>query len=264
MRTGQVPGKPDVSTACWAAALECLRAGAPTPQVVAALRVAGPARAQMAIRLKTAKTTITIDPNLSAQQQLSELREVRRAELEDPIVEAADRYARQMSALLGELRPLEAQRQTLAADLRVLNQKIRLVERAGIGDRTRLVAQHDSLKFSLRDLSTAMLATVNRFESIHVDFTTLCDRGLLRSGHTVKSILELGGVPRGQSTVYRVHQKEKSPRPSDWEFYFSPTLLEVLPRLKAGQEALVEFRASIAADLVRLARQPGQTDIEIS
>jgi len=248
MRSGQVPGKPDVSAACWAAALQCLRAGAPTPQIVAALRVAGPARAQMAIRLKTAKTTITVDPKLAAEQQLTELREIRRAELEDPIVEAADNYARQLSALLGELRPVEAQRRTLAADLRVLNQKIRLIERAGIGDTNCLVAQHFSLTSRLRDLSTAVLATVNRFESIHVEFTTLCDRGLLRSGHTVKSVLELGGVPRGQSTVYRVHQNEKSPRPSDWEFQFSPTLLEVLPRLKAGQEALVEFRTSIAAD----------------
>lgn len=262
MRTRQPHGKPDVTQECWKAALDCLRAGASKPQVADALRPSGlDARARVIGRLKAVKTTISDEPGLSPDEHLAELRRLRCAELELPIVQAADQNARRRSALLNELRVQVARRQALAAKLGEVNVRLRQVERAGIGKRKLIVAEHNSLVQSLRGTYCVLLSTLKRIELLNKADTNLCDRGLLRSGNTVKHVLELGGAPRSTSTLHRIYRNDKSERRVEWDFRFSPTLLELLPVLRAGHEALVELRASINSDLQVLEKKPGHTDI---
>lgn len=262
MRTRQPHGNPDVTQECWKAALDCLRAGASKPQVAEALRPSSlDARARIVGRLKAVKTAIADEPDPSADDQLAELRRIRCAELELPIVQAADQNARKRSALLNELRDHVARCQALAAKLREVNVRLRQVERAGIGNTKLIVAEHNSLVQSLRSTYCAQLSTLKRIELLNKADTNLCDRGLLRSGNTVKHVLELGGAPRSTSTLHRIYRHDKSKRLVEWEFRFSPTLLELLPLLRAGHETLVELRASINSDLQVLEKKPGHTDI---
>ena len=261
MRTNFNHGHPDVSKECWDAAASCFRAGVPLPPVLDALYLTPEARARITPRLRELRKTVEVDPTLSEAGKLNELKRIRCAELEEPIVQATRQIGRKMEALLKQLVKLKDHRMALAADLRTVNRRILEVTRVGIGNRSRLIAQHDQLVAEIQDVYKQMTSILDRFPPVYVDGTHLCDRGLLRTGLSVKRVIELGGVTRSQSKVYRIHQHEKPSKRVDLGFQFSPTLLELLPKLREGHETLSELRRSIDTDRKVLRQTAGHTDI---
>lgn len=261
MRSNFNYGNPDVSKECWDAAADCFRAGVPLPPVLDALYLTTEARARTTRRLRQLRADIEVDSTLSATENLSVLKRIRCAELEKPIVQATRQIGRRMEVLFNQLVKLKDRRMALAADLRTVNRNIVEVTRVGIGNRSQLIAQHDQLAAEIQDVYRGMTLVLERFPLLYVDGTHLCDRGLLRTGLSVKRVIELGGVPRSQSNVYRIHKHEKPSRRVDLDFQFSPTLLEFLPKLRECQETLSELRRSILADQNTLRQTPGQTDI---
>lgn len=261
MRTNLNQANPDVSKECWNAAADCFRAGAPLPPVLDALYLTPEARARTTHRLRELRKAVEVDPTLSEAGKLEELKRIRCAELEEPIVHATRRIGRRIETLFGQLVTLKDRRMALAAGLRTINRNILQVTRAGIGNRSQLIAQHDQVVAEIQDVYKRMTLILDKFPPVYVDGTYLCDRGLLRTGLSVKRVIELGGVTRSQSNVYRIHRHEKPSRRAGLDFQFSPTLMELLPKLREGQETLAELRRSIDADRKTLRQKAGHTDI---
>lgn len=261
MRPRRIHPQADVTSECWAAAAECFRAGAPLQQVLDALCLNNEGRARTAPRLRQLRSSTEVDPTLDLIEQLIELKRIRCSELEAPIAKATDRVGRKMQTYLDQLVPLKDRRMVLAAELRSVNGNIREIERAGIGNRSRFIAQHDQLVAEIGSIYDEMVSILGNFPAIFVDGTHLCDRGLLRTGLTVRQVIELGGVARSQSTVYRVYRHETPSKQTDFDFKFSPTLLELLPKFRACHEAMSELRRSIDADRKTLRQRAGFTDI---
>ncbi|WP_156765439.1 hypothetical protein [Mycobacterium sp. 1245852.3] len=261
MRTRRIHPQADVSSQCWEAAVECFRAGAPLQQVLDALCLSNEGRARTAPRLRQLRLATQIDPAFEASEQITELKRIRCSELEAPIVQATDRIGRKMQTYLDQLVTLKDRRMALAADLRSVNRNIREIERVSIGNRSRLIAQHDQLVAEIGSIYDEMVAILANFTAIYVDGTHLCDRGLLRTGLTVRQVLHLGGATRSQRTVYRAQKYAGSSKPTDFDFKFSPTLSELLSKLRACHEAMSELRRSIDTDRATLRRKAGHTDI---
>lgn len=261
MRTRRIHPQADVTNQCWDAAVECFRAGAPLQQVLDALCLSSEGRARTAPRLRQLRLATRIDPALDASEKISELKRIRCSELEAPIVQATDRIGRKMQTYLDQLVTLKDRRMALAADLRSVNRNIREIERVSMGNRSRLIAQHDQLVAEIGSVYDGMAAILASFTAIYVDGTRLCDRGLLRTGLTVRQLLHLGGTTRSQRTVYRTQKYDSYTKPTGFDFQFSPTLSELLPKLRASHEALSELRRSIEKDRATLRQKAGHTDI---
>ena len=192
---------------------------------------------------------------------LSRLADIRRDELERPIVEAAQSNADSIQQYLDNSRPIRERQIVLADRLRDINRKINQIDRVGLGtnQRHKLVVHHDKTVSELLDLYERISTMLDIVESVYIRATAQADRGLALAGVPVKEIKQLGGTRRSDRHIYRSRDK-LADSPSS-EHRFTPTLRELMSNFRSAEAALAEVRTSIETDRKTLAGDPGTTDI---
>ena len=253
--------QPSCSAAAWDAAVDALRAGGSVPQIVKTLRLAEPERTRITSKLNALRRQLVIDPSLSLEAALSRLADIRRDELERPIVDAAESNANSIQQYINNSRPIYERRNVLANQLRDINRTINQIDRVGLGtyQRHKLVIHHDKTVSELLDLYERLATMVDNLESVYVRATAQADRGLALAGIPVKEIKHLGGTRRSDRHIYRSRDRLADPPSS--EHRFTPTLRELMSNFQAAEAAIAEVRSSIETDRKALAREPGATDI---
>jgi len=225
------------------------------------MRLAEPEKTRARIRLDNLRRQLAPSPALSAREALSRLSDLRRDELERPIVEAILANTNEIQKLFQSSAAIRARRSSLVNQLREVNRMINEIDRVGLGmsRRVALVVRHNQIVAHIFDEYESLARILDQVETVYVRSTALADRGLLLSGVSVKETLRLGGVTRSDTRVYR--SREKLTDPPACEHRFTPTLRQLLPSLQAAQVAVAELRGSIEADQRRLLNVPGQTDL---
>ncbi|MBV5246933.1 hypothetical protein KUF57_25735 [Mycolicibacterium sp. PAM1] len=253
--------RPAPSEALWAAAANAVQAGASNAKILTAMRLAEPEKTRARIQLDCLKRQLAPNPALSAQEALLQLTEVRREELERPIVDAVVANAEEIKRLFESSRALSDRRSVLVQELRDVNRMINEIDRVGLGTNRRaaIVVRHNQIVAGLLDLYESLSQILDEAEVVYVRNTALADRGLLLDGASVKETQSLGGVTRSDTRIYRSRQKLTDP--PGCEHRFTPTLRELLPIFHAAEEAIAELRESMDADRRRLLNMPGQTDL---
>lgn len=261
MARGHSHEQPSCSAAAWDTAVDALRAAGSIPQIVKAMRLAEPEKSRIRNKLKALRPNLTLDPSLSLQDTLSRLAEIRRDELERPIVEAAASNADSIQEFLDRSRPLRDRQNVLAGQLRDINYAINQIDRVGLGtsQRRKLVVRHAEIVSELFEVYERLSTLLNRVESVYIRATAQADRGLTLAGISVKEARKLGGTNRSNRHIYR--SREKLADPPSSEHLFTPTLRELMPRFRAAEAAIAELRSSIETDRRSLGNDPGATDI---
>lgn len=249
------------SETVWDAALACLRAGTSIPVVLAAMRLPEPERTRMQIKLKSMRRHTDTDDALSPQETLARLADLRRDELERPVVDAAEANAREIQDLLHSCVAIRNRREFLARQLRDIKRMLNDIERMGLGtpQKSILVARQYKTVAEILDGYESLLQLLDKMETVYVRATNQAGHGLLIGGASVKEAKNLGGFNRTERQVYR--SREKFSDPPACEHRFTPTLRELIPSFHAAQAAIAELRASIASDQQRLQYSPGDADL---
>lgn len=253
--------QPSCSAAAWDTAVDALRASGSIPQIVMTMRLAEPERTRIINKLKALRPNLVLDPSLSLQDTLSRLAEIRRDELERPIVDATESNADSIQEFLDRFRPVHDRQVVLADQLRHINYTINQIDRVGLGtgQRRKLVVRHDETVSELIEVYERICTLLNGVESVYIRATAQADRGLTLAGVSVKEARNLGGTHRSNRHIYR--SREKLADPPSSEHIFTPTLRELMPRFKAAEVAIAEMRASIESDRRSLNNDPGATDV---
>lgn len=261
MVNGHGRQQPEASQPLWDAATTALQAGASDSEILSVMRLPEPQKSRTKVKLKNLRRQVPLNPQLSKQEALLRLADLRRDELERPIVDATVANANEIKRLFHSANEISNRRSVLKAQLRDINRMINEIDHVGLGVSRRdgLVMRHNQTVAALLNEYDCLSLILNESESVYLRGTKLADRGLMLGGLSVQDARQLGGFKRSDRHIYRSRENLSDPPAS--EYRFSPTLRDLLHIFDTAQTAIAELRASMDADRQRLMNMPGRTDL---
>lgn len=204
-----------VSTLCWEQAATARAAGAAVSEIVARLWLSGAdvPRARLLVRKMPAAETRVADAADSALVDLARTRtwEVLLGVFDVHYATVVDKF----SPAITQLESLEAETDSIAAQLTNTRTRLLMLMRVSIGTSRRNALLHQSFAQAraLQEKYQRIRVRLNEIDELLAAMTSQIDTGLLSCGYSVDQILALGGPPRSARSVYRRRGENRRTQP---------------------------------------------------